>query len=74
MIGDDTDGNILLLILMVNGVCNLTNMIGQRTQRIDIENGIYILNGYGQSLKTHTSINVFLNQIGIMTMSIVVKL
>ena len=74
VIGDDTNGNILLFILMINSMCNLTNMVGQCAKCIYIKNRIYVLNSNCQSLKTHTCINVFLDQICVMTMSIVIKL
>ena len=49
-------------------------MVTQSLHCIDIEHGIYILYDTCQTLQSHTCINILLDQIGIISMSVIIKL
>ena len=60
MVSDDTQGNIFLIVYLILGVCQGTNLIQKCLVGIYGEQGIYILNNHGQTLQTHTGINILL--------------
>ena len=71
---DQTDGDILRLILFVSRMCELTYLVTQCLHRIYIKNGIYLLNNNSQTLQAHSGINIFLLEQLIVTLAIVLKL
>ena len=74
MVGDDTDGNIDLMLFAVFTVGKLTDLVAQGADSVDIEKGLDILYCHSQTLQAHAGINVFLDQIRIMTLAVVVEL
>ena len=50
MVRDQTDGNIFLLIGVIDHVCRFTDLVADRADRIDVKDGIYTLGYHGQSL------------------------
>ena len=74
MVCDQTDGYIVCIIILICLMADLTDLIAQCTDRIYIKDGIYILYNAGQTLQTHTGIDIFLFQCGIVTVTIVFEL
>ena len=74
MVCDQTDGNIVCIIFLIFFMCDFTYKITKCTDCIYIKNRIYILNNDSKSLKTHTSIDVFLFQCCIVSVSIILEL
>ena len=74
MVGNQTNGNILRLICLIFCMSELTDLVPERSHGIHIENGIYVLHHAGQTLQTHSRINIFLLQLGIVIVAVVLKL
>ena len=74
MVGDQTDRDVFYIILMIFTVCKLTYFISQCTNRIYIENGIYVLNNACQTLQTHTGIDILLYQLRVVVVSVIIEL
>ena len=74
MIGDQADGYILLLIGLIGNSCHLTDFIADGFHRINIKYGVHILHDNSQSLKTHTGIDILLDQIRIISLTVIVIL
>ena len=70
MIGNQTDGNILLLILMILCMCQFANLIANCLHGINIEYGIHILHYNRKTLQSHAGIDVLLYKFCIVTFSI----
>ena len=75
MVGNQTDGNILLRDRSHRlRRARAQTLFLRCLDRIHIENGIHILNDNSQTLQTHTGIDVLLDQVGVMTLAVVVEL
>ena len=74
MVGNNTDRDICLLVFHVFHASHLTYFITQRFDRINVKDGIYILNNNSQTFKTHTCIDILLNQFCIVIMAVIFKL
>ena len=74
MVCDQTDGYVILIVLLIFLACNLAYQVTKCTDGIHIKDRINILNNNCQTLKTHTCIDVLLFQGCIVSVSIVLKL
>ena len=53
MVGDQPDGDILPLILLILGSRNLTDPVAYGFHGVNIKHGIHVLHHHGQTLQTH---------------------
>ena len=74
MIGDDTQGYIPLLTLAIECSGKLGDLIGDVHHGVHIEQGVYILAHNRQTLQTHTGVDIFLLQLGVIVVAVVVEL
>ena len=77
MIGHDTYRYVALLAarcLILDATGELADEITKILQRIDVEDGSYILNSDGETLETHTGIDVLLREVTVVSLTIIVKL
>ena len=74
MVCNNTQRNICLMIYSVLLAGEVTYMISQCFHCINIKHGIYILYDTGKTLKSHTCINVLLDQVCIVAVSVIVEL
>ena len=74
MVGDDTEGHVLLLALAVAGAGDFRDLVGDVHNGIHIEQGVHVLAHHGQTLQTHAGVDILLLQLGVMVVAIVVEL
>ena len=74
MVCDKADGNIGLMIFLILFSGDFAYFVAECLNGVDIEDGIYILYDNGQTLKSHTGINVLLDQVGVVALAVVVEL
>ena len=74
MVCDQTDGYVILIVLLIFLACDLAYQVTKCTDGIYIKDRVNILNNNCQTLKTHTCIDVLLFQGCIVSVSIVLKL
>ena len=74
MVRNDTDRNVVLGIGSVGLAGNAANGINHLADRIDLKHIVHALHDAGETLKTHTRIDVLLYKLGIVAVSVVVKL
>ena len=58
VVGDNADGNVILLVLAVLLACNALHMVQNSGNGIDLKQVVDILHDNGQTLQTHAGINV----------------
>ena len=74
MVCNHTDRYVCLVVCTISNSCNFTDLIADRFDRIYVEDRIYFLYNDCKTFQSHTGINIFLNQLGIMSFSIIFKL
>ena len=74
MVCDQTNGNIVVIIFFVGLMTDLTHSVSQGTDRVYIKNGIYVLHNAGQTLQSHTGINIFIFQCLVVAVAVVLEL
>ena len=74
MVGNQTDGNVLRLVLLIFRMGELADLVPEGAHSIHVKDGIHILHHAGQTLQAHAGVDVLLLQLGIMVMAVVVKL
>ena len=74
VIGDDAQGNVLVIGFAVMGAGDLGNLMGDVHHRVHVEEGVHVLAHHGQTLQTHAGVDVFLAELGIVALSVVVEL
>ena len=75
MVGDQTDRNILLVILLIVQRRASSQTLSRRALMVSTsKHGIHILNDHCQTLQTHTGIDVLLLQLGVIAVAVVVEL
>ena len=74
MVSNYTDRDIILLVFLIFLSCYFANLISKSQKSIHIKDGIYILYSYSKSLKSHTSIDILLFKLCIMSLTIIIKL
>ena len=62
----------MIFIILFSG--DFAYFVAECLNGVDIEDGIYILYDNGQTLKSHTGINVLLDQVGVVALAVVVEL
>ena len=74
MVCDNTDRNICFMLLKILHTCQIADFVAQCLNCIHIKDRIHILNNNSQTFKPHTCINILLDKICVMIMSVIVKL
>jgi hypothetical protein len=74
MVGDNAQGNVHLLALAIVSAGELTDLVGDVHDGVNIKEGVYALADNSQTLKTHTGVNVLLNKLGVVVVAVIVKL
>ena len=62
VVGDDADGDIVLLVLAVLFAGDALDMVQNSGNGVDLEQVVHILHDDGQTLQAHAGINVRLGQ------------
>ena len=60
MVSDNTDRNVLFIAFTVLTVCNLTHMVTDSLDSVNVKDRLDILHHSSKSFKSHTSVNIFL--------------
>ena len=60
MVCNHSDRNVILLISAISHACQFTDPVTDRFDRIHIEDRIHFLDYDSQTLKPHSSINIFI--------------
>ena len=58
MVGDNAQGNVLLLVLAIGNAGNAADMLHDILHRVDEEQIIHALHDAGQTLQAHAGINI----------------
>ena len=74
MVRHDADGNIPLMLFLISLARQLADPVPERLDGVHVKDGIHILHHRGKTLQAHARIDVFLDQIGIMAVSVVIEL
>ena len=74
MVGYNTDGNIVLKIVAVGLARNLTYGVKKASYCVYLKEVVNTLHYACKSLKAHTRVDIFLRKLGIITVSIIIKL
>ena len=74
MVCDQTDGYVIVIILLIFFSGDLTYQVTQGADGIYIKDRIYILNNNCQTFQTHTCINILLFQCCVVSVTIILKL
>ena len=74
VIGDDTQGHVALVALAIVGAGQLADLVGDVHDGIHIKQAVHVLAHAGQTLQTHTGVDVLLLQLGIVVVTVVIEL
>ena len=74
MICNQTDGDILHRILSILRICYPADSVPNCLHGINVEHRFHILHYHGQTLQSHSGINIFLGQFCIISVSVIVIL
>ena len=74
MVGDNTQGDVLLVAVAVVSAGDLADLVGDVHDGINVEQGVYLLADAGQTLQAHAGVNVLLLQFGVVVVAVVVEL
>ena len=74
VVGDDTDGDVVLGIFAIGLVCDVLHMVQHALDGIDLEQVAHALHHAGQTLQTHAGINVGACQTLVMALAVGVEL
>ena len=74
MIGDDTERDILLLVLFVSRPRQFCRLIEQRANGIHFEDGLDILDHNRKALQSHAGIDILLLEFAVVTVTVVIEL
>ena len=74
MVGDNTDRNIVLCIVTVGLTRNFANLVDNLADGINLKHIVNALHNASKTLKTHTCIYILLGKLGVVAVSVVVKL
>ena len=74
VVGDDTDRDVGLMVFAVLAVSQLTDLVAQGADCVDIKEGLDILHCDSQTLQAHAGIDVFLYELGVIAVSVIVEL
>ena len=70
MVGNDAQGDILLVVLAVVHAHDLRNMLHDILDGIDQKQVVYALHDASQTLQTHTRVDVLLRHLGIVAFAV----
>ena len=65
MVGNNTQGDVLFLVLMILDAGYLHDVLHDVLNRIDLKEVVHALHYAGKALKTHTGVDILLLQLGI---------
>ena len=74
MIGDQTDGNILLIVLLILCMSHLADAVTDCLHGINIKDRIHILYNNSETFQTHSGIDILILEFLVAAMSVSVKL
>ena len=74
MVGDNAQGDILFLVLVVLDARYLHDVLHDVLDGVDLEEVVHALHDAGEALKTHTGIDIAALEAGIVIVAIVIKL
>ena len=74
MVGNDPDGNIPFVFPVVFLAGNLAYLVPQRTDRVNVKDGVHILHHGGKTLQSHSGVDVLLFQFAVVSLTVIVKL
>ena len=74
VVGDDTQGDVGLVALLVVGAGDLGDFVGDVHDGVHIEQGFHLLADHGQTFQTHAGVDVLLLQVGVVVVTVVVEL
>ena len=74
MVGNDAQGHILLRVLMIFGTGDLADLLHNVLHGVHFKNIVHILENTGQTLQTHTGINILLLQLRVIAVAVVIEL
>ena len=74
MVGYNTDRDIVLCISAVGLACNLAYSVEKTSYGVYLEEVVYTLHYASESFKTHTGIDILLRKLGLVAVTVVVKL
>ena len=74
MVGNNTEGNIRSLILQILLSGKTFNLCHHGLVGIHVKQRGYILTNYRKTFQSHSGINVLLNKLGVIALTVIVKL
>ena len=74
VVGDDADGNVLFLILVVGDPGDLTDLLHDVLDGIHLEEVIHPLHDAGQTLQAHAGIDILVLQRGVAALAVGIEL
>ena len=74
MVGDNTYGNVVVLVVAVFLTSNFADGIEYSSYGINLEEIVNPLHYAGKSLKAHSRIYVLLDELGIVSLTVIVEL
>ena len=74
MVSDDAQGYVALFALAVMSAGDLGDLVRDVHYGIDIKQRVYALADDCEALKTHAGINILLRKLGVISVSVVIKL
>ena len=74
MVRDDAQRDIFLMAHAVVRTGDLRDLVGDVHDGVDIEQGVNVLAGNGQTLKAHAGVDVLLDEVGIVAVAVIVEL
>ena len=74
MVGDNAQGNIALLVIMIFYAGNVNNMLHNIADSVNLKEVVNALHDASESFKTHTGINIAAFKASIVSVSVVFKL
>ena len=74
VVGDDAQGHVGLMAVAIVRAGDLADLVGDVHDGVDIEQRVNPLADDGQTLQTHTGVDVLLNEVGVVAVAVIVKL
>ena len=74
MVRHDADGNVPFVFFLIGLARQLADPVSERLNGVHVKNGIHILHHRGQTLQTHARIDVLLDQVSVVAVSVIVEL
>ena len=74
MVGNDTDGYIVLCVLTVGLARNGADGVEYLSDGVHLKEVVHALHNAGKTLKTHTGIDILLHELGVIAVAVIVEL